>query len=683
MTKTATRLVAPRAIVAKDAPGKAKAATKATADFVAARPDTRVPAVLMLLLYPLGLVPWLADWSPWLLTLFVPVAVAPTWLAVHRSYGDCWYTRIVTVTCGLVPVWLAVAAHVGVFSGRVLLGYCVGAVVLWGAYVRCEVLSERRARRAAQIDWAKFAPAVGLEGAGLRETTQTRLGLRYTIDIRGTTKLASQWVKSDLPETWAGQRAMPTEARVVVERDPKHTGQILVEERSQNPWKATNGHPTLDTASEWKLPARRSIHDGPLEVGADPSTGAMLSLPIYVNKSCQHVMVVATTGGGKTTVVNDSIERVTACVDTLVWAIDTTKGTLPGIWRDAIDWGAGVGETAKAMAILRAIKALIMERSRLSDGENHHATPQAPLIYLVVDESGSMAESMPYRLASEYKELQGFVDRSARSAGVSKVFISQRGVFQHTGTGDTRANASIRVCGRVTSETEMNYVIPDWQAAGAPNMATYAENHPGVVAIQAPGRRWEAGRAWDLSDFAAVRELARQRGAPKATLEPGVAALLGEPYAARRGVLVPAGGVGLAVPDVGWAAVEDDIDRELRVIMRESVEATERAAEELAAMRVPKGQEVPLPELLRLRAIEEATNRGHRVPDDVRDKVLAALTGAGAAGMSRAELVRLLAPRSESTVKRDLAAMRDVGMVSQRGRTSAARYVRAGESPGA
>lgn len=680
MAKTATKLASPKAIAAKDEPGKAKVVATATAKYVRDQPDTRVPAVLMLLLWPLGLVPYLAGWSPWLLGLFVPVAVAPTWLALHRSYGDCWYTRILTLTAGLVPVWLAVAAHVGVFGGgRVLLGYCVGAVGLWGAYVQCEVMSERKARRKAQIDWAEFAPKVGLEGSGLRETRDTRLGQEYKIDVLGTGQRTSQLVTPALGEIWAMHRSLSSQARVIVRPDPKNSRQIVVEERTLDPWKEPNSHPTLDPESEFTLPASRSVCDGPFEVGVDPSSGRLLSLLLWTPEGAQHAMFVASPGGGKTVLGSNLTERVTACVDALVWLIDTESGALPAMWRDAADWSAGVGEVAVAMNMLRAAKKVIQQRAAAAPGRNHRPRPDAPFIQIIIDEAARLLNHPNHRIASEARTLVGDIFEGGRKAAVSIVFVSQRGALQHAGTMSVKGSAGVRVCGRVTQTSEMSHILPDWQETGAPDMSKYGEGYAGVIAIQAGGGRWEAGRAWNMSDAAAVEALARQRGAPTATLEPAIAASLGESYANRRGVLVAASGVGLAVPDVGWATVEDDIDRELRAMVHESVEATRQATDALAAMQVPKGQEVPLAELQRLRAEQEADSKQARVPDEILAPMLLMFNDPKirAEGMARSDLVEVFSTLgvSESKLKRWLRVMVDQGTLARRGNTSNAVYV--------
>jgi hypothetical protein len=677
MQKTPTR----RMVAPVDKPRSVVAVTKTVAkgghSYVRKQPDTRVPAMLLMLLYPLGQMGHSLGWSPGWLAVGSPVAAAAVWLAVSRQFGTGRYTRVVTLSFGLVPVWLAVAATVGVFHLDVLVCYSVAAVILWAVYVKSEILAARRQWRAAKLDWRAFRDKVGLDLSELRETRPTRLGEEYVIDVLPTGKLTSKLVTPALSEGWAMHRGLPSDARVVVRADPKNSRQILVEERTRDPWQEPNLHPTLDQNSEWALPARRSIHDGPIEVGADPSSGHILSLPVYAEKSCKHVLVIATTGGGKTTLVNCVIERVTACNDTLVWAVDTTKGTISGLWRDAIDWGAGVGEHHKALTILRAAKTVIEERSRATDGENHHATPQAPLIVLLVDEAGSMQGGMSTRMAAEYRENIGFVYRSARSGGVILVFISQRGVIQHTGSGDVRANAAIRAVLRVEHPGEMDYPIPDWQAAGFPDMSKYAGGYAGVVAIQAPGQRPSAGRTWDLSDFPTVRALAADRGEPSARLEAWIVAKLGESYATRRRREFARVAAAPAPETETEEAQVSDIDRQVDAFAQ-SLETLDQAADTLKAMQIPEGERVSIGALQMAREEldrQVAADRKIGVPEHIYKPVLGLLRAAGDAGVSRGDLLGFFEPRVKGrTVERWLRLMVDDGIVVRQGATSTARY---------
>lgn len=672
----ARRVIAPKVVTQGNA-ARTVVVAKAAKSYVAHRPDTRIPALLLVMLFPLGELGHSMGWSALWLALAAPVVGVAAWTAVSKQFGTAGYTRIVTATLSLVPVWLAAAAVVGIFHLKVLVCYSVAAVGLWIAYARSEIITERRERRRAHLDWANFAPKIGLEGSRLQETVTTRLGSTFKIHVRGTGKKASHWAahSTKLAEDWAAVRGYPPYGWVIVRHDPKHAGQILVEERTRNPWMETNGHPTVDPDSEWKLPKKRSIHDGPLEIGADPTSGDMLGLPVYENRSCQHVMVIGTTGGGKTTLINDAVERATACTDTLLWLVDTTKGTLPGVWGEAIDWGAGVGEHAKAMTILRAAKTVIMERSKLSHGANHNATAGAPVIVLVVDESASMTGDMSGRMASEYRELIGFIYRSARSGGVCMVIMSQRGVIQHTGTGDARANSAIRACLTVRDENEMSYVLPNWQALGAPNMADYGNGFPGVVTIESPGqRRWMSGRAWDLSDFDVVRRLAAERGAPSARLEVAIAVQLGESYEHRRGVLVPAGRVPLEMEE--HVAESDEFDS-----ITAALADIDKSCDTLAAMQIPEADRVPMKDLIAARAQIDAEDRKVEIPAEVTERVLTLLEAVGERGAARAEIVRLLTPASEPSVKRWLRIMVDRKVIASRGATSAARYVLPPQEP--
>jgi hypothetical protein len=208
-------------------------------------------------------------------------------------------------------------------------------------------------------------------------------------------------------------------------------------------------------------------------------------------------------------------------------------------------------------------------------------------------------------------------------------------------------------------------------------MAEYGEDYPGVVLIVPPGKRWQAGRVWDLSDLDAVEALAKRRGAPTATLEPAIAAKLGEPYATRRAPAKVPAAIAPAPAAVEEEYVGDpDTDKEFRSIV-ESIERIDESVAELGAMQIPEDKRRPLADLIAARKEQEEESRRAKVPDEIRMPVLGELAMAGSDGVARSELMAFFQRYGigESTVKRHLRVMVDQGLIARRGATSNARYV--------
>ncbi|QKG27307.1 hypothetical protein [Actinomadura verrucosospora] len=703
--------------------------------WVAHSPDTRGLGNALAALYPLGEIGHLTGADPLMLGAFAPPAALAAWVGTYKKHASPRYSATVAATAAGIPAWLGTAAHLGILNLPTLLAYSISATVTWSAYTWSDVLKKRRAWAREQLKWDELATAAGLEDSRLIGIDDTRLGVRFRVDVRATNKRASQLAGKGggLAEDIAAQIGLPAE-RVRITTDDKHAGIILVLVQMLDPWAEPATHPALDPAAAPTLAAaRRSVLDGPFVIGIDPDTGNPMTLTVFDRAGGHHVFVVASTGSGKTTLYNNVIEQATACIDVLVWGIDLGKGTIARFWGPALDAAAGIGEEKKALQILEWACLTIDHRSRETGGRNHQPTPTDPVILIPVDELDTLTGANS-SIALKAKPMIEHIYRRGRSAGVELLTASQRGVVQYTGSKDPHANADNKVVLRMNRAAEMGNVVPEWEASGMPNMASYARGVKGVALVVDSENTWVAGRVLDLSDLDAVERLAHQRGAPTATLPAALAKQL-PGYADRHRVHATStagGGTGPAAssfpppppapplpgddrseldaapggaePTAGGASGK----RGSRIghgwqagfgIDPDDHDAVERLAGELVSevearlrdMPKPPKQPTSLADMIKAKEVLDnaennppEVNQNIPVSEKIAGPVLALLAERGADGATPAELTKAVG-KGESTVRRYLAIMRDhkPPLIVGSGSTRNLRYYLPDHAPGA
>jgi hypothetical protein len=625
----------------------------------------------MTALYPAGAIGYAVHADPLMLGLFGPPAAAAAWVSTHKTHGSRWYSATAASLAAGVPAWLATAAATGVTDLPVLLGYTGAAAAGWSAITWSDVMKHRRALKAKRARWQTVAAAAGLEGSHLVREKDTRTGQEFTVDIRGTGSSATKLAHGDLDEKIAAVLSLPAE-RVRVVTDTRHAGNVIITVQMNDPWDGDVTHPALNPAH---AAARRSIMDGPLVLGADPDTGGDLTLNVYDDQGAWHTSMLAATGGGKTTTYSNIIEDYTGRRDTLVWAIDLRKGTIPFLWGDALDARAGlspdgVPEYDKALKIVEWGAEIIRQRSARSGGRNHVPTPEDPAILIILDEGDTLlGANSP--IAHKAKEPVGDILKGGRSAGVGLAYAGQRAVVQYTGNKDLHANAGNKIALRLNQGHELGNLISDWELLGMPDMATYAQGVKGVALVVGPDGTWKAGRVRDLHDFDQVMALAKRRGRPTAAIPPAIAAALAG-YAGRHDTHAPAAGS-------ATAAVQP-VQRQGEPIAR-LTELAEDVAERLAGMPGPTDPPVQIADLIAARdAIDgaegnsPAANRAIAVPARISGPILGLLQRRGENGARLSDLIaHTEIPRS--TLKRWLVILRDQEHIAVTGSTTAARYV--------
>jgi len=177
--------------------------------------------------------------------------------------------------------------------------------------------AERTARKA---EWHRIAHLIGLGDFHLQSVTRTRLGEELLLTSALGSELATRVAAASRPyaEKLAHLRGLPY-GRVDI-RLTDYPGQLVIEVREEDP--SVDGpviHPALDPASPYKdwFPERRSIRQ-PIPIGVIPETGEPIELVLFDDEGGKAVGVYSITGGGKTNVLDDIREWVTACEDAVL-----------------------------------------------------------------------------------------------------------------------------------------------------------------------------------------------------------------------------------------------------------------------------------------------------------------------------------------------------------------------------
>ncbi|WP_346536930.1 hypothetical protein [Micromonospora sp. DPT] len=201
-------------------------------------------------------------------------------------------------------------------------------------------------------------------------------------------------------------------------------------------------------------------------------------------------------GGGKTNLLKVLIGQVLRCRDSLVWVVDLNGGgsavpfMLPYVDGEVatppIDWIAATPEEAVilaevAVAIAKDRKARYGALTARSGGDLLPVTKDLPQITIVVDESAEVENDPVARKAME--RLQEVL-RIGRAEAVNVLFSALRAT-QETVPVNTRKQTTLKICGQVEDETEIEYVLPGSKVRSDDLV------HPGTVFM----RRSELGKA--------------------------------------------------------------------------------------------------------------------------------------------------------------------------------------------
>jgi len=312
--------------------------------------------------------------------------------------------------------WSATAARWGVLAGPYDMSSLAYFSLAGTGYliVRAdEIVRGKRDWRNEKLAWLRDAPLYDLHGSHLLKSEKTRLGRRMLIDTKGTRKRASSIARGHHAELIAEHKGLPV-PRVQLHPD-RIAGRVWISIRSIDPWAHPIPHPVLDNEPEIELPERQSVRD-PLIVGQDPETGRPLTVSLYdEDDGANGMLIVGITGGGKTVLLNNIMERLTACDDVLVWDINLSKAKENRRWAPLCDLKAHGPKAKKdALAILRlALKVIEYRGMSDSDDAVHQPSPEDPVIVLRVDEADTLQGASDY-LSLAIKEVLNLINSKKR-----------------------------------------------------------------------------------------------------------------------------------------------------------------------------------------------------------------------------------------------------------------------------
>jgi hypothetical protein len=433
------------------------------------------------------------DWS-FRLTALAPTYTAWILLAQWATHSDNVFSMIGHVFSTLADGWW-------------FLGYATGCTVVWLLIFRApHVIETHNTRQAAKVN--PFGEDLDMEGTRVVRREPTRTGERWHLDISKTGKAASDFVSTKLREKIAAKFGLPAK-RVLITPVDRHAGRIEVSIRRTDPWAEVLVHPM---APEFKRKPRKISQ--PIVLGLEPEEGKSLTFHLMTKEGGQHVVIIAGTRGGKTTLVNSILEHLTDCADTDVSMIDVTKGKDGRAWAPAVAESLmGPDSTESALLCLERHVKIITDRAAVNQDAVWRAgkRPADRAKVIVLDEASALLSNPNPFIADRAKAAVGFILSKGASELVIIIIMAQRGVLTHLGTGDVGANTFMKIMLGVSKKGEMGYVIPDWEALGMPDMSKYGDGRKGVVLMAPVGQPWSAGRTWDLSDLDTVRRIAASR----------------------------------------------------------------------------------------------------------------------------------------------------------------------------
>ncbi|MFF0823080.1 hypothetical protein ACFYUR_22185 [Micromonospora haikouensis] len=246
-------------------------------------------------------------------------------------------------------------------------------------------------------------------------------------------------------------------------------------------------------AGELPLPAdssELSIWDD-LPIGVNEDT-----TPALVNLRQASGLFVGRRGGGKTNLLKVLIGQLLRCRDSVVWVADLNGGGLAvpfmlpyaqgEVQQPPIDWVASTPQEVVAMAQVAAAiakdrKSRYAGLTAQSGGDLLPVTRDLPQITIVVDESAEVDDD---REAREAMDALLKVQRIGRAEGVNVLFSALRATMD-TIPVSVRKQSSLKLCGPVEDDTELEYVLPGARVRSADLV------HPGTFFL----RRGDQGAA--------------------------------------------------------------------------------------------------------------------------------------------------------------------------------------------
>ena len=491
-------------------------------------PAERLPLPLVLTAWPLAWILHAARVPGHVIVSAACAAVVLT-LGVWRR-KDSAYPHLAAAEAAAITAaaggWMAAAVTSGPLGWPAhLLSwiYLAGAV---GGYIwlrQHEAVRAARARRDADADWTarkaewhRVAPLIGLGDFHLQKATPTRLGEELLLTSAPGSELATRAAGNArvIAEKLAHLRGLPY-GRVDV-RTTEYPGQLVIEIRDQDP--SVDGpvtHPALDPASPYKdwFPARRSIRQ-PIPVGVIPETGEPMQVVLFDEEGGKAIGVYSMTGGGKTNMLDDIREWVTACDDAILVQLNAAGSGDELTWAPlAAFTAAGLqaddpGLRQRIVGALQWARHLIGERAETAanTGESvFQPTRQDPAVVVMIDE---VDETGNIEGATKLLE---FLASKQRKAAVCLILAGQRATVAWTGGSGVRVNLSTVVYGLLARDSEARHAVGAENEL--PDISEYSRGEAGYFGIYSvrQKRLTQRGRTFYIGKLADQREIVARR----------------------------------------------------------------------------------------------------------------------------------------------------------------------------
>jgi hypothetical protein len=442
----------------------------------------------------------------------------------HRKNGRT-HARHVLAGLSLAGGWLTAASVPGPLGGPDHLLAATWAAGTLGGYWwlrRHELVTTARDWRGARQDWLVTRRAWGLPASHLLAHEQTRLGEAWEIAVKG----ASRIVRGDIAERIAESLDPPLPVSRVRVKEGRTAGRIRISVRYRDPWEHPVLHPVLDPDPEITLPVPCTIRDLSV-VGQDPETGLPLGIPLCDEHGGKNISVTGMVGAGKTVLLNDICERVTAARDALLFRVNLSlKGAAEAsMWGPACHLSAfGASQHQRATEVLGQIAGIISWRAaQPRTTADFVPSPASPLLVLVLDEIDALTADPVLKRILRYLVSKG------REFGLTTVSAGQRATAEWIGGSDVRTQQNVTCVGLVSRRAEAMHALGDSALMGA-DMSTYGEGQSGVWLIRVAGHGEQIGRAFMLKDPADIRTIVAERAHRQPDLSEELQKYLGDSY---------------------------------------------------------------------------------------------------------------------------------------------------------
>ena len=520
------------------------------ARWVRQAPAERTPIVLGVGVYGAGWLSHAAHWSTVGLIMGSVGAAAVAYLWRIRKIGGESRAAKTAAAIGASGLWTAITTQISPAEGpygAFTWAYAAGFGIAYYLYRQDEHVRDAIRWRAAKTNWHILAARFDLRGSHLLRVEDTRLGEKLLIDVTGTGRRASALASGDLAERIAEYHGLPRQ-RVRV-REDRIAGRIWISIRHTDPWEQPIPHPLLDQDPEIVLPEVGDAR-GPQILGIDPETGRPLTLTLCDEDGAVNTLIVAMQRSGKTVLLSDLLERLTAARNAFVVGINVSKAKEMYRWRRALGLSAcGPQERVRALRILEQVNRAI-ERRGADRGDETVFTPRPgrPLIVVVIDEMDKLLAAND-NIGMALRQAVGDIVSKGGSEGACAVLVGQRGTQSYIGDTDIRTQIRNYVFLQLAGSGEAMNAMGE-VGLTLPDMSRYGEGHKGVAVAATLDGDYEIGRSFNLKELVDIDRVTN--GRRPCDLERDLVEFLGEPFA--RLMATEPGA------DAGWVAahVADD-----------------------------------------------------------------------------------------------------------------------------